>query len=205
MDSQYQSEVLLRKDDNPGLLSLTIGQIAKNIYVGNRGKRYYVNGGIPFLSSSEMMLFNPKRWCKQISVRTPSLKSLRVQEKDILISRSGTIGNCLFVSNGLKDVTISEHALRLRIDEDKVAPEYIYAYLCSWQGQRKLKNAAYGSVIITLGEDFVREISLPKASENDYNEIVELIKSFTKKNDEAAELESKAILIVEKEIESWSK
>lgn len=205
IDSQYQMEVLIRRKDNVGLPYFKIGDKAKNIYVGNRGKRCYVNKGVPFLSSSEMMLFNPKRWCKQISVRTPSLHSLGVKEKDILISRSGTIGNCLFVSKGLKDVTISEHALRLRIDDSKVAPEYVYAFLCSWQGQRKLKNAAYGSVIITLGEGFVSEISVPIIPEKDYKEVVELIELYAHKNDEAAELESKAIKLVEEEIESWSK
>jgi len=204
-DTQYQSEVLIEKEDNKNLPSTLIKYNALQIYVGNRGKRHYVSKGIPFLSSSDMMLFNPQRWASQISVKTPLLESLSVKEKDILISRSGTVGNCIFVSKGLEDITVSEHALRVRIDESKIAPEYVYAYLCTWQGQRVLKNIAYGSVIITLGEEFVGEISLPQIDNESYKKIVQLVSDYSVCLDEASTLDSNAITIIEQEIESWSK
>lgn len=204
-DTQYQSEILTEANDNLDLDSTPIQFYASQIYVGNRGKRHYVAKGIPFLSSSDMMLFNPKRWASQISVRTPSLDSLRVRENDILISRSGTVGNCVFVSSGLQDVTISEHALRLRIDHTKIAPEYVFTYLCTWQGQRKLKNIAYGSVIITLGEEFVGEISVPSISKDSYEKIIQLIRNYHTCLDEASKLDTDAISLLKQEIESWSK
>ena len=200
LDAQYQSEVKLRKGDNIGLQSNTIHFYAKKIYVGNRGKRYYVPEGLPFLSSSDMMLFNPTKWCSQISLKTPSLGSLKVEVKDILISRSCTVGNCIFVSEGMKDVTVSEHALRLRIDESKIAPEYVFAYLNTSQGQRKIKNSAYGSVIITLGEDFIGEMDLPILPEQVRDKIVRLVDEFASFNDVANEKDSQALSIIEREM-----
>lgn len=205
LDAQYQAEVMLRKKDNLDLPSKTIRYFAKQIYVGNRGKRYYVPKGIPFLSSSDMMLFNPTKWCYQISYKTPALSSLKVQTRDILISRSGTVGNCIYVSEGLSNVTVSEHALRLRIDDAKISPEYVFAYLNTSQGQRKIKNSAYGSVIITLGEDFIGEMDLPLLPDNVRSEIAELIDEFAKFNDVANRKDSEAISLVEDELDSWSK
>lgn len=204
LDSQYQHEVQLRKEDNIAFSSFLIKEKAKDIFVGNRGKRYYVKDGVPFLSSSDMMLFNPSRYASMISTHTPMLKSMRVQKKDILISRSGTVGNTMIVSDLLEGAAISEHALRLRIDETKIAPEYIYAYLNTWQGQRKLKNAAYGSVIITLGEDFVGEVAVPIIDDTTYQEVVGLVNEYCCLLDEATRKEASAISLVEKEIDSWS-
>lgn len=204
LDSQYQNEVQLRKEDNINLPSFIISNKAKEIFVGNRGKRHYVKDGIPFLSSSDMMLFNPHRYAAKISRSTPSLKSMQVQINDILISRSGTVGNTVLVSNSLDGAAISEHALRLRIDESKIAPEYIFTYLNTRQGKRKLKNAAYGSVIITLGEDFVGEIAVPIIDTETYNKIVILIREYSRLLDEATLKERSAISLVENQIESWS-
>lgn len=205
LDAQYQAEVLLRKEDNLKLQSKPISYCAKKIYVGNRGKRYYVPKGLPFLSSSDMMLFNPEKWCYQISYKTPALGSLRVELGDILISRSGTVGNCIYVSEGLKNVSVSEHALRLRIDKDKISPQYVFAYLNTEQGQRKIKNTAYGSVIITLGEEFIGEIDLPELPDLIKEKIINLIDEYTSCSDIASQKDSEAIALMEKELETWIK
>lgn len=204
-DAQYQFEKMIEEHENQNLEEIPITSCAVRIYVGNRGKRYYVNKGIYFLSSSDMMLFNPKRFSSMISSRTPSLSNLKVEEKDILISRSGTVGNCIFVNENLKDVTVSEHALRLRINNAVIEPEYVFAYLNTSQGRRKLVNSAYGSVIVTLGEDYVGEIKLPILSKEERKKIVNNIVAYSEAMAKAETLESEAISLVEKEIDSWSK
>ena len=71
-------------------------------FIGNRGKRYYVNKkGIPFLSSSDMMLANPVRFSKMISKNTPGIDEMIVQPGYILISRSGTVGNTILYERHL--------------------------------------------------------------------------------------------------------
>jgi type I restriction enzyme S subunit len=61
-DSQYQlGWNALDKEKKNNLEYIKLAQVACNIFVGGRGKRNYVENGIPFLSSSDMMLFNPKR------------------------------------------------------------------------------------------------------------------------------------------------
>lgn len=203
LDAQFaiaQEEIKKEKKD---IEYISINSIASNIFVGNRAKRNYVENGIPFLSSSDMMLFNPIRCAKKISKKSPNLDSLQVVKGDILISRSGTIGNTVLVGELLSGSAISEHALRLVIDSNKMAPEYVYCYLNTQQGKRLMECSAYGSVIITLNEDYVGNILLPILDEVEMNRIIDKIRNYSNKIDDATIKENQAISLVEKEIESW--
>lgn len=204
MDSQYQigrKNIGIEKQD---LNTIKISSIAKAIFTGNRGKRYYVdNDGIFFLSSSDMMLANPKRFCKKISRKTPNLNDLLVPKGTILISRSGTVGNTIIVGDDLKGSAVSEHAMRLIVDENKITPEYVFAYFCTKQGKDSLAILPYGSVIVTLGEEFLGDVDLPLLSDEKQKKITELVQTYTQNNDLAVANENKAITMVEEEIEKW--
>lgn len=204
MDSQYQigNKNLCVEKQNQN--TVKISEVAKSIYTGNRGKRYYVeNDGVFFLSSSEMMLANPKRFCKRISRKTPNLKELLVSKGTILISRSGSVGNTIIVGDELNGSAVSEHAMRLVVDEEKISPEYVFAYFCTKQGKDSLAILPYGSVIVTLGEEFLGNVDLPVLSDEKQKLIKELVQIYSQKNDMAVTNENKAITMVEEEIEKW--
>jgi type I restriction enzyme, S subunit len=206
LDSQYQ---LLWKDlDSERVNSIKyekVYEFAKSIFVGGRGKRNYVEKGVAFLSSSDMMLFNPKRGCKYVSKNNPGLDSMMVSKKDILISRSGTVGNTVLVGDDLAGTAISEHALRLVIDPDKISPNYVFCFLKTKYGMKSMEASSFGSVIITLNEDLIGNINLPILDQGSQDKINELIESYLVKMDEATKKENQAIDLVEKEIESWQK
>lgn len=152
-----------------------------------------------------MMLFNSKRFCKQISNKTPGLNEMLVKSGDILISRSGTIGNAIIVGDYLDGAAVSEHALKLVIDDTLIDPKYVFCYLKTKQAKMIMEGDAYGSVIITLGEDYVADIDLPILPEKERTSICEKIGQYISKQDMAEELELSAISEVESEIESWGK
>lgn len=204
-DSQYQLGYQTLQKEKRALSTEKISTFAKNIYIGNRDKRNYVeNGGIPFLSSSDMMLANPKRSCKQLSKRASNLSTLLVSKGTILISRSGTVGNTIIVGDTIDGCAVSEHAMRLVIDEDRIAPEYVFAYFKTKQGQNSLKILPYGSVIVTLGEDFLGNVDLPILTKEKQDMITELVKMYITKSDKAVTNENLAISKVEQEIERWN-
>lgn len=203
-DAQYQ--IITKKlecEKDPSIEYRKISTLAKKIFVGNRAKRIYVETGVPFLSSSDMVLFNPKRYAKQISLRTSGIKSLIVNKNDILISRSGTVGNIILVGEDIENSTVSEHALRLEIDSSKISPEYVFCYLRTKQGKLHMESSAFGSVIITLNEDLIGNIDIPILSDCDRDTIVSKIKTYQKNLDLATLKENKAIQLIEKEIEQW--
>ncbi|MFV0220363.1 restriction endonuclease subunit S [Empedobacter falsenii] len=202
-DAQYQVMWKAIKDNYSDIEYKKIGDFAENIFVGNRGKRHYVNEGIPFLSSSDMMLFNPLRNSKQISKNSPGLESMKVQKKDILISRSGTVGNTVIVGDYLNNVAISEHALRLRIDSKLISPNYVFTYLKTKVGLKAMEASAFGSVIITLNEELIADIDLPILSKDIVQKIDNLIDNYLIKLDSSTDKENQAINLIENEIDAW--
>ncbi len=202
-DAQYQVLWKAIKDNYSDIEYKKIGDFAENIFVGNRGKRHYVNEGIPFLSSSDMMLFNPLRNSKQISKNSPGLESMKVQKKDILISRSGTVGNTVIVGDYLNNTAISEHALRLRIDSNLISPNYVFTYLKTNVGLKAMEASAFGSVIITLNEELIADIDLPILSKDIVLKIDNLIDDYLIKLDSSTDKENQAINLIENEIDAW--
>lgn len=202
-DAQYQVMWKAIKDNYSDIEYKKIGDFAENIFVGNRGKRHYVYEGIPFLSSSDMMLFNPLRNSKQISKNSPGLESMKVQKKDILISRSGTVGNTVIVGDYLNNVAISEHALRLRIDSNLISPNYVFTYLKTNVGLKVMEASAFGSVIITLNEELIADIDLPILSKDIVQKIDNLIDNYLIKLDSSTDKENQAINLIENEIDAW--
>lgn len=204
-DAQYQIGNQLLSKEKYGLTTIKISSVATKILVGNRGKREYVDKkGVPFLSSSDMMLANPLRQAKQIRKNSNNIENMLVSTGDILISRSGTVGNTILVGETLNRVAVSEHAMKLTIDSNKIAPEYVFAYFKTKQGRNSLQVLPYGSVIITLGEDFLGNVDLPLIQDDKMAEVVTLVKQYISKNDQAIFLENQAISMVEQEIESWN-
>jgi type I restriction enzyme S subunit len=204
LDGQYQ---LLWKDleseKNDAFVYESLWSFAKTIFVGGRGKRLYTESGVPFLSSSDMMLFNPKRECKKVSKRTPGLNNMMVSKYDILISRSGTVGNIVLVGDDLAETAISEHALRLVIDSEKISPKYVFCFLKTKYGMKCMEASSFGSVIITLNEDLIGNIELPILDNEHQEKINNKVELYLQKMDEATLKENQAINLIENEIEQW--
>ena len=207
LDSQYQLGI--REMDSIHKTcqyeQIKISDLAQRIFVGDRGKRMYSARGIPFISSSDMMLFNAGKTAKTISKNNPGLESLIVHENDILISRSGTVGNVVIVGRDLAETAISEHALRLVIDKNKISPLYVFVFLKSRIAQFRMNFSAYGSVIITLNETMIGDIRVPILPQEQKDHIIELSGYYKDKLSEAAEKENEAIRLIEEEIEKWQK
>ncbi|TDD74857.1 methylation-associated defense system restriction endonuclease subunit S MAD5 [Flavobacterium caseinilyticum] len=202
-DSQYHVLWKSIKEEYTDVQYTRLSDLASNIFVGGRGKRMYVKKGVPFLSSSDMMLFNPVRLCKKVSSNTHGINQMKVNKYDILISRSGTVGNTVLVGDSLKGVAVSEHALRLIIDKNKISPNYVYAYLKTKIGIKKMEASSFGSVIITLNEDLIGNIEIPIFSIDIQAYICEKIDLYLMKMDLATMKENQAIDLIEKEIDSW--
>lgn len=203
-DSQYQlGWNSLKKEMKPDLKYRKVFDIASKIFVGGRGKRNYVENGVPFLSSSDMMLFNPKRTSKKISVSTQGLEQMKVSLHNILISRSGTVGNTVIVGKDLEGAVISEHALRLVVNEKEISPLYVFAFLKTKFGLKTMESSSFGSVIITLNEDLIGNIDLPILDKTTQELIVDKVSKYIEKYDAATEFENQAIDLIEKEIDQW--
>ena len=134
----------------------------KKAYYGARLKRNYVASthlnAVGFVGSSEMLDCYPRP--VKFMEDTEKTKDLHVKYGDILISRSGTIGNLTFVSKTLEKLLVSEHAIRLECRE---CPGYVYAFLKSSVGQLLIRSNIYGAVIQEIEPEHLATIPIPDA------------------------------------------
>lgn len=177
----------------------------EKVFIPNRGKRIYVKRGLKYLSTSDISTFNPTRVEKYLSLKMIGVETLRVKKNWILVARSGQeiLGSAFFVGENLDNLGVNEHALRVLVREDIAA--YVYAFLSSKFGKQYLRSGIFGSAILTINDDFIRELIIPDLDKVVKENITSLVLRSTKLFDLSMNKENQAIDIVEKEIESWQK
>ena len=189
-NSKY--EVITLGTDNIGF---------NDCYYGPRAKRNYLRDidstSIGFLGSSEMLDIYPKP-IKYVSLDNPMVKQLSLSEEIILISRSGTIGNVTFVNKSLAKYLVSEHAIRLVIDK---FPGYVYAYLKTDIAQNLLHAEKFGSVILEIEPEALKNMPIPNPPDMIKKKIDDLILQSYAKRDESNKFIDEATKIMIDELE----
>jgi len=135
--------------------------ILEKAYYPGRFKRIYCNShrGESFFLPSQMTDIYPKT-DKYISKLTKcNISQLRLQKGDVLLTRSGTIGNTTIVSRTLENKVFSDDVIRIT-PMDGLAG-YVYAFLRSHTGNTILQTNNYGSVIKHIEPAHLAEIPIP--------------------------------------------
>lgn len=128
--------------------------IFKRILVDN------LKNGIGFLTSSEMMSIEPMT-DKFLSIDlTQNLNIYKVTDNTLLVSRSGTIGNTIYVNDDLKRFAITEDALRV-IPTDPKLIGLLYFYFISDYGNGLITGKKSGAVIDHIYEEDLLRIPIP--------------------------------------------
>jgi hypothetical protein len=181
----------------------TLGELTE-IRALNRFTRAWVPdekaGGVPYLSASETLLSKPLR---QRFISTNEVKNAEkffVKKDWVLIECSGTIGIPVYVNKTLEQYFLDNHLLRL-IPKKETTPGYIYAYLWSKFGQALLKRGQYGAIIKEIDPRQVAPIPVPMMPKPIQKKIHEKILRANEMKDEANQLESEAIKMVEDYLE----
>ncbi len=151
----------------------SIGDLVRlpgDVFYPGRHKRNYCPPGpeaVPFLSGTNILQgrgFDVK-W--QPRAYKPVQGHL-VEEGWILVTRSGSTGRVLLVGKNLagfevdRGVAVSEHVIRIVVDENLVDPGYLYAYLSSESvGRVLLSQGIYASVVQHITPQHVKDIPVP--------------------------------------------
>ena len=167
------------------------------IYYGSRLKRDYVGSALPnavgFIGSSEMLDCYPRP--VKFMKNSDNLKDLHVQYGDILMSRSGTVGNLTFVGKTLAKLLVSEHAIRIKCREYS---GYVYAYLKSKIGQSLIASHIYGAVIQEIEPEHIASIPIPNPPEQLKQKIHNLIvKSYELRDESNNDINKATNLLIE--------
>ncbi len=163
------------------------GFISEAVYP-TRFKRIYVHKevGIPLLLPSQINEIDPKP-TKFISPNCDSdLKNLKVNLNEILMTRSGTIGNITLVSKTLQSKYFSDDVIRIQLFNNSDLG-YIYTFLKTNTGLTLIRTNNYGSVISHIEPSHLENIEIPNPSSSIKSKVNELITNSFLYRDESNE------------------
>ena len=188
-DNKYGCSVLLGDDG-----------IIDTAYYPGRFKRIYCDreNGVPFYLPSQMTDIYPKA-DKYISKLTKcDIDELKLKEKTLLLTRSGTIGSISLVSKTISGTVFSDDVIRVTFKNDYDLG-YAYTYLKSKVGNTILQTNGYGSVITHLEPEHLSETPIPNAPVKIRKKIHDLIMQSYDLRDESNALidQAQALLIKE--------
>ena len=143
--------------------------------------------GIPFLTSSDIIYLYPAAQSHISRKLTSRSSELLIKEWDVLVSRSGTIGNIGFAGRRMANMALSEHALRLGAT-NKYTAGFIAAFLRSKYGRLQLTKATYGSVVVHIEPQHLETVFVPKFHPVARSEIGKLFVQACETRDQANDL-----------------
>lgn len=177
------------------------GGLIKKAYYPGRFKRIYCKKrfGIGFYLPSQMTDIYPRAE-KYISRLTKcDIKELKLKEKTLLLTRSGTIGTVSLVSKTIEGFVFSDDVIRVIFDKEYDLG-YVYTFLRSNIGQLVLTTNGYGSVITHIEPEHLASVPIPNAPEEIKKNIHDLIMRSYELRDESNELLDKAEQILVDEL-----
>lgn len=189
----------LVKDNKYGC-SVLLGDegIIDTAYYPGRFKRIYCDreNGVPFYLPSQMTDIYPKA-DKYISKLTKcDIDELKLKEKTLLLTRSGTIGSISLVSKTILGTVFSDDVIRVTFKNDYDLG-YAYTYLKSKVGNTILQTNGYGSVITHLEPEHLSETPIPNAPIEIRKKIHNLImKSYALRDESNALIDQAQALLV---------
>lgn len=162
--------------------------VEHGIFYPGRHKRNYVENtaeSVPFYSGTQILQIRPFDLQYQPRNYAPAAKHF-VEKDWILITRSGSTGRVVMVTDSIAGSMVSEHVIRVICDETIIDPYYVYAYLSTENiGKVLLEKGIYASVVDHITPNFVATIPIPRLAPEKEKEIADAVRNAEQKRDEA--------------------
>lgn len=171
--------------------STSIGDLDEitDIIIPNRFSRNYVTDikfGVPFLGSSTILMINLPKKQMLSKKHTKEIDELMLEPGVLIISRSGTVGVSLICGDSYSGFSASEHCIR--VYASKNFRGYLHTVLSSPIGQIQLLKESHGKVVKEITEDQIKNIIIPKVSNEKIKKINKLTLDAITKYDESRKI-----------------
>lgn len=166
-------------------------------------KREYVPNGVTFLGGADILMAIPNSDKKLSFRQVEKMPELRVHKNWILVTCGGTLGNTVLIDNQLEKCAISQHVMRL-VPNNVIPQGYLYAFLSSKVGYKLITMFSSGSVIPQIESHHLELVPIPILEADIMSHIDVLITKYVNCIEQSKEKETRAISMVEQEIEKWN-
>ncbi len=171
--------------------------LATAFYPG-RFKRILVDKSeYPLILPSQIQEIRPEPKGYLSPLCKTDFEMLRARKGQILLTRSGTIGNCSIVWKTLDGKTLSDDIIRITC-KDKRDMGYLYAFLRTKIGNALIRTNKYGAVISHIEPEHLENIPIPNPPDMLKERIHNLIvRSYTLRDESNVLLDQAEALLYE--------
>ena len=172
-----------------------------------RFKRIYVEkSAFPIYQPAQVNELYPKPSAYISHLTQTNIDALKVKKGQVLLTCSGTIGNCTYVRNTLHNLIFSHDLIRI---QPKEYSGFIYAFLKSKLGRTIINTNNYGAVVEHIEPEHLNHVPIPNPPHILKQAIHNLIEESFKLRDESNELMDEAQVLLQEalqfpDVEQWS-
>jgi len=149
--------------------------------------------GIPYLRVGDIKPFSfDENEDDFVYVNSKVDAKIKIKENDILIARTQAtidkLGTASIADKHNANWATSQHTTRIRVDENKISPFYLLAYLNSKFFKAQTALASHGSTRVEFTHSQLNKVRVFIPEKDLYNEIVEQVKTVIEYNRQANNL-----------------
>jgi type I restriction enzyme S subunit len=149
--------------------------------------------GIPYLRVGDIKPFSFDENEDDFAYVNPEVDvKIKIKENDILIARTQAtidkLGTASIADKHNANWATSQHTTRIRVDENKISPFYLLAYLNSKFFKAQTALASHGSTRVEFTHSQLNKVRVFIPEKDLYNEIVEQVKTVIDYNRQANNL-----------------
>lgn len=195
MSGAIEARMLIKKVGFEPLADLTHG-FCGGIFKAPRLSPNYVSDpshGLPYLSSTDILCCDLSFVPLIANSQAKGLKDYFVEKGMTLVTSSGDTGRTAFAREDMHGMMGSPHFMRIKPNETKIDPGYLFAFLSSKYGNRLMVSGTYGSIIQAIEPHHISDLPVPRLGgvEQEAHQLVV----------NAAELRSQSNLLLEQAID----
>ena len=172
----------------------TLAELKEQIISGSYIDTYTTKEqGIPYLRVGDIKPFSFDENEDDFAYVSPNVDTkIKIKENDILIARTQAtidkLGTASIADKHNSNWATSQHTTRIRVDENKISPFYLLAYLNSKFFKAQTALASHGSTRVEFTHSQLNKVRVFISETNLYNKIIEQVKTVIEYNREANNL-----------------
>ena len=149
-----------------------VSSFSENVFYPGRFKRIWINEkhGRPFFTGAQILEAYPSTDKYIAPQKISNIDSYKVTPQQLLLTRSGTIGNITFTTEKLSNQLVTEDAIRIEI-QNNIERGYVYAYLKSKIGNPLIQQSVFGAVIDQVEPNHIEKIQIPIIDKSDFEKV----------------------------------
>jgi type I restriction enzyme, S subunit len=181
LDAQYyKDEYLLYEEQIKKQNVVKFVDILKQAKYGASVQAEYRSDGIPFIRGNNL---SPNEIETTDIVYLDNslvdgIGTCYVEEGDILITRSGTVGICAVVDDFHNNFAYGSFIIRLRVDNSRWNPYYIAAFLNSFWGKWQVERLQNGAVQQNINIEEIGQILIPVVPKDQQDLVEQIVREY---------------------------